>query len=60
MTTLYLAGAKFMFCVITYCTIADIVGIIMYLSPIDLFPPGMREVAMLDSYNHIVFLHIFE
>jgi hypothetical protein len=37
-------------------------GVIMYLSPIDqetFFPPGMGEVAMLDSYNNIVFLHIF-
>ena len=35
----------------------------MYVSPLDhetYFPVGMREVAVVDSSNHIVFLRIFD
>ncbi|KAM0873844.1 hypothetical protein ACQ4PT_037813 [Festuca glaucescens] len=41
----------------------DIAGVIMYVSPLDhetYFPVGMREVAVVDSSNHIVFLRIFD
>ncbi|CAM0955422.1 unnamed protein product [Alopecurus aequalis] len=41
----------------------DVAGVIMYVSPIDhdtYFPLGMREVAVVDANNQIVFLRIFD
>ncbi|CAM0957797.1 unnamed protein product [Alopecurus aequalis] len=41
----------------------DVAGVIMYVSPVDhdtYFPLGMREVAVVDANNQIVFLRIFD
>jgi hypothetical protein len=62
-TTLYWVGLNFMFYIITYCinwVVCRYYHVCYHSWPYTYFPLGVREVVVVDSSNHIMFLRILD